>query len=697
MPRARTHWTCLLVLAGAVALLTATAQASLVGPSLMIRADPCRVPADGEARVVIFVEVTDAFGAPAPDGTAVHFVTTLGEILSPVETLGGLAQTVLMASNTTGMALVSAIVGGVRSSTEVEFLAAPGSASPGSRMIELTADELSYSADRQVFVATWAAELKYQTIEIRADSIQYDMKPKVVCAQGNVMLRSGTRVLEADALRYELGSLRGRLLRITGEVEKLLVEGDALETRPDTAEDSCLWEPLRTDETRTWVKARRAVIQPGRKIILDHATFYVDGTRVMSLRRHVLEPGYGSAVFGNALGYSSGAGVNLDFPFYYRASGRHVGSLHISRNRMGGGARYEPGWAVGLREEYIREGHSEGSFALDDVLHPDRGVRWEHRHELGGGARCNLDASVVTFEDGGPRLRSSGLNVFRPVGGGRLSLAASRSDFGASEHYFTDLSYRTRTFHVGSGVLMNPVFHLRHSWRHSDQSELLVDVESGEVLEIARESTGRTTSPGINLNFDLPARQLGSKTQLTARLMTGYAWGLSGGGQSVLDGHLSLTRRFGPTDHVRLSYDYASTPASIRPSVFTFGRQRLRLNGTATIKQFSVRANASRELDGSRLFGTVSVSRALPFGSDAVGRPFWSIEASHFFSHIGEYSLASSRFAVTRLVGRYRAALCYSPEGHGQYDSRPWVGLHGYGYTYSGGRNLWLELSAATY
>jgi hypothetical protein len=165
----------------------------------------------------------------------------------------------------------------------------------------------------------------------------------------------------------------------------------------------------------------------------------------------------------------------------------------------------------------------------------------------------------------------------------------------------------------------------------------------------------------------------------------------------VLDGNLSLTRRFGPTDYVRLTYDYASTPASIRPSVFTFGRQRLRLNGSATVKQFSVRANASRELDGSRFFGTVSVSRPLPFGIDAVGRPLWSMEARHFFSHIGEYSLASSRFGLTRLVGRYRAALCYSPEGNGRYDSRPWVGLHGYGYTYSGGRNLWLELSAATY
>ncbi|MCJ7752456.1 MAG: hypothetical protein MUQ65_15440, partial [Armatimonadetes bacterium] len=59
--------------------------------------------------------------------------------------------------------------------------------------------------------------------------------------------------------------------------------------------------------------------------------------------------------------------------------------------------------------------------------------------------------------------------------------------------------------------------------------------------------------------------------------------------------------------------------------------------------------------------------------------------------------LASSRLSLSRLMGRYRLAVCYSPQGQGAYESRPWIGLEGYGYTYSGGRHLWIELNADGY
>jgi len=696
MLRRRKAWLYALLALVAVLALGSAVGASPLAPALKLRADPDRVPADGETPVAISVEVLDGFGRPFPDGTPVYFDTTLGEIVSPVEVLGGIAQTVLKPSNTAGTALVSAMVGGARATTEVEFLATPGSASPGSRLIELTADELSYSADRQVFVATWNAELRYQTIEIWADSIQYDMSPNVVRAQGNVRLRSGGRVLPADALRYELRSLRGRLLRVTDGVERLVVEGDALETRPDAAEDSCLWEPLRTDDTRTWVKAQRAIIDPGRKVILDHATFYVDETRVMSLRRHVVDPKFGQALFGNAFGYSSGSGVDVDFPIYYRASGHRVGSLHITRNRAIGSYHYEPGWSLGLKEEYFRKGHSEGAFTLQDVIHPDRGLKWEHRHQFGS-SRVSLNASAISLQEDSPRLRSTGISYFRPVLGGRLSLSASRSDFGASESYFGDVAYRFRTFRVGGGVLAVPVFHLRHSRSHNDQEEVIVDPSTGEPFQIARQSTGRTTSPGVDLNFDLPTRELNSRTKLNARLMTGYAWGLPDGGRGVLDGRLGITCRLGPTEFVKLDYSYAATPAGIQPSLFTFGRQRLSLSGVATVKRSLVRFNTSRELDGDRFFGSVHLTRPLPFGSDELGRPLWSLDASHFFSQLEDYHISSSRFSLNRVIGRYRASLCYSPEGRGGYESRPWMSTYGYGYTYSGGRNFWIQLSAAAY
>jgi hypothetical protein len=695
LPRRCTAWLRTLVATAALSLLASAAAASPLAPILRLRADPNRAPADGETAVAISVEVLDALGMPVADGTPVYFDSTLGEIVSPVEVLGGIAQTVLRPSNVAGTALVSAMVGGARSTIEVEFLPTAGSASPGSRLVEITADELSYSGERQIFVATWNAELRYQTIEIRADSIHYDMSPNVVCAQGNVTLQSGERALRADALRYELRSLRGRLLRVTEGVERLVVEGDALETRPDPAEDSRLWEPLRTDETRTWVKVQRAIIDPGHKVILDHATFYVDDTRVMSLRRHVVDPRFGEALFGNPIGYSSGYGVDMDFPIYYRASGHRVGSLHIARNRSVGGWQFEPGWSLGLKEEYFREGRSEGALTLQDLIHPDRGLKWEHRHQLGGGARVNLRASSTSFEEEGPRLRSTGASYFRPVPGGRVSLSFSRSDFGASESSFSDLAYRLRTFRVAGDVLAVPVLHLRYSRSHNEQEGIIVDPSTGEPFRIALQSTGRTTSPGVDLSFELPTRDLDSRTKLNARLMTGYAWRLSRGSRGVLDARLGVTRRFGPLHFLKLDYSYASTPAGIQPMLFAFGRQTLSLSGLAMVKGSRVRFNTSRELDGDRFFGSAHLTRALPFGSDQIGRPLWSLDISHFFSQLEDYRVASSRFALNREFGRYRASLCFSPQGHGGYDSRPWMSSYGYGYTYSGGRNVWIEFTAA--
>jgi len=47
------------------------------------------------------------------------------------------------------------------------------------------------------------------------------------------------------------------------------------------------------------------------------------------------------------------------------------------------------------------------------------------------------------------------------------------------------------------------------------------------------------------------------------------------------------------------------------------------------------------------------------------------------------------------VIGRYRLSLCYSPQGVGDYGSRPWASPFGYGYSYSGGRHLWLEFAAS--
>jgi|GEM_PF-1596672 len=691
-------WAAVFLLGAASAAAAQTA----VGLAVEARADPDRAPADGKTPVVISVQVVDAFGRPAPDGTPVFFTTTLGEIVSPVQTLGGMAQTVLTPSTAAGTAIVSVVVASTRRTLEVEFLAAPGSAAPGSTLVELTADEISYSADQRVFIATWQARLIYQALEIEADGVQYDMPANTVRAQGNVVLRSGKRELRGDALRFELLSMRGRLLHVGDEVERLVVEGDGLATRPDDSADACLWEPLKTDETRTWVKAQHAIIDPGRKVVLDHAAFYVDDTRVLALRRHVLDPAKGGAVFGDVLGFSSADGFSLDVPYYFEATGNRVGSLHLTRNRAVSGGQYRLGWSVGLNESYMDGRRLEGSFALDDITDPWRAASWEHRQRLPGGAQLTMDANTLSFSDDQPEFRGASVNYSRPVSAGRFSLSLSGSRFGGSQQYYGDAGFRFRSSRLGGGVLMTPSLHLRHSRNEAQQDllagEILVDPNTGEPLQIARQTAWRTTSPGVDLDFDLPMRHLTPTTDLYASLRSGYAWGLANGSRGALDALVGMDFRLSqtnPLNRLSLSYTYSAAPAGIQPTLFESGRQLLSLRGTGEVKGATVHLSISQAIDGSRRFGSIGLIRPLPFGTDLLGRPLWSIEVSHLFSRLNAYQFASSRLALNRVIGRYRLSLCYSPQGVGDYGSRPWASPFGYGYSYSGGRHLWLEFAAS--
>jgi hypothetical protein len=240
---------------------------------------------------------------------------------------------------------------------------------------------------------------------------------------------------------------------------------------------------------------------------------------------------------------------------------------------------------------------------------------------------------------------------------------------------------------------MSPAVRLRQTRRFSEKQELIVDPDTGEVLEIPQENTS-ATSPGFDLAFSVPSRELAPKLKLTASLMTGYAWGLPGGSRSVLDGRLGLTRWVSGDDFVRFSYDYSASPAALQASPFKNARQRLSLNGRARIREYDVTLNASSEIGGDRQFAHLGLGRPLPFGREASGQAIYRLQVSHVFTSLSEYSLHSTRISVIRKLGRYELAVCYSPQGHGVYESQPYLNWGGYGYTYSGGQRLWLELSS---
>jgi len=189
--------------------------------------------------------------------------------------------------------------------------------------------------------------------------------------------------------------------------------------------------------------------------------------------------------------------------------------------------------------------------------------------------------------------------------------------------------------------------------------------------------------------------RLSSRTQLTAGLTTGYFKTISASSRTLFDFRLSLDQNFGPKNRAALTYSYSAHPSAAQPSLFTSPRQMVGLSSGLHIKGCVVRASASQEIGGPRRYGSLSLSQPLPFGTDRESRPLWSLQLGHFFSQVDQFSAAHTRLALSRTLGRYRASLCYSPQGVGEMESRPWVSASGFGYSYTGGRHFWLELSAA--
>lgn len=678
-----------------LALCATCAQASLIGAQVRLSADALRIPADGATAVALSIEVLDGSGLPVPDGTLVNLTATLGEIISPVQTLGGYAQTVLKPSSVAGTSIVSAMVGATRAMLEIEFLAVPGSAAAGSGAVELTADELSYSPDRRLFFGGTGSRVVCDDLEIRAEALQYDVMSNTVCAQGEVVLKSGKQELTAEALRYELTGLRGRLIRISGEnAERLLVEGQGLTTREDTGENTALWASISTGEVRTWLKARRAVVQPRQKVILDHADFYVDDLHIMGLRRQVLDPRRGgNALFGSGVGYSTLFGAALDLPFTYRASATQIGSLHLKRTTAVGNGT--GGWALGVVEEYLKTGKAEGRLSLDNIFNPSRGLSVRHQLKFGTSSALTLDAATSRYTGGDTSLQSAGLSFYRPMAGGKISLNLSGSTYGDSESYFGSVSYRFRTSTLSSGVLLTPVVSLKQSRRHMETTQVLVDPATGETVELRADASGSTTAPSCDLDISLPRRLLKNGIELSGSLHTGYTMKLGGEGRMLFDSRFRAMRRLSPQGLVTLDYIYNGAPSSLQESLFTLARQRLSLTGQGTLKGWAIRLNASKDIGGDRQFGSLSLSRGLPWGRDASGQSRWSFNLAHTLTRFAQYGLASTRLSLDRRFGQYGVSFCFSPQGRGGIESQPWISLDGYGYTYSGGRRFWIEMNAA--
>ena len=571
-------------------------------------------------------------------------------------------------------------------------------AAQSSRAVVLEAEQLAYSADTHTLVATGKATLTHQGLEIQAAGIQYDILSGAVRAQGEVAVSQGESRLTADALSYDARGRRGLLLRSGPPEEYLNFSADGLKTSalPSEAASAPSWRasvaPLETGDTRTWVIAREASVLPGERLMLTRAAVEVDGVRMMSLPHLVSTPSEaGPGLLNQMMGYSSGAGLRMEFPYYYAAGEKRLGSLRVTHNGgYGSGGYFSPGWALNLQEEYLR-GRSRGTISLDDLVGSTRGLRWQHRQELGRQTGADLSFGLLKSTDDSPRVTSLGANVGHKLGRNSLTLNLGATSFSGSKLESATIGLALPDRPIGrSGVTYAVSTGVRLSRSTFETAVPVFDGKDYYYLPSSSQTSSLLQSVGLRLLF--PQWKLGPKTTVIASLGGDYLWGDSANGRATANARLSLRRNLGRASSLLVQYSFADLATQPGPYYYSLGRQYLVANlELAKGNRWSLQGTGSWDLEAGSSYGMVDVSRGL--GRGRLGEPRYRVGTSSFVSQIPDYETSYTRLYLARAFPNYVVTLNYSPHSSGSLPSHGYFTGAGYEYTFAPGRKFWVELS----
>jgi hypothetical protein len=567
-----------------------------------------------------------------------------------------------------------------------------------SRAVTLEAEELVYSADCCILLATGKASLRHQGLEISAAGMQYDTLSDRVRAQGQVEASNGEARLQADALSYEVRSRRGIIFRAGPPEEYLTFSGASLVARPESGDS---WrsqlEPLKTSETRTWVNARRASVLPGQRLMLERAEIEVDGMKILSLPHFVASPGAaGPNLLNQMMGYSSGAGLRMELPFYYAASESRLGSLRLTHNGgYGAAGLYTPGWALNLEEQYLGA-RSQGTVNLDDLVGPSRSLRWQHHHSLGPRATADLSFGLLKATEDSPRVTSVSAALGRHLRSGSLSFSLATTSLSGSKQQSASLGFALPPRPLGKSNI-NCLISTNLTYSRSTFLTPVPVFDGREYYYIPASSQASNLLHGLDVSFLFPNWNLGPKTTVTSSLGGDYLGGDSpGGARASLNARLGLRRELGRMSSLFVDYSFAAVNTQPGPYYYALGRQYL--SSTLNLvkgNRWKLSAAGSWDLEAARSYGSLDLSRGLGFGR--LGEPRYRVGASAFVSRIPEFDSTYTRLYVARAFPNYLVTLNYSPRATGSLPSHGYFTGSGYEYLFSPGRKIWVEFSLRSF
>ena len=516
---------------------------------IIVAASPRRVVADGQTRARIRVELRDPQGGHLPDGTVVIISIEPPALLSEagtdkrgtltVRSSGGFA-TVFATSDTPGTAKITARVQTSSNVAYVEFVPKGELVGREARVIEIRGGWVGYSMELNMVEARDQAVARYGGMTVTGgDILQLDLGRMVLKAEP-VLIKRGDQQLAGEDLYFDLRTKRGALRRFAQGVERVFFDIYSLTPRESDWElPTDAFRPNRA-ESDAWLVADSISVFVNEKIVLRHAKMYVGDQKVLSLPPLWIigMPGYRGAASTQVLGLSSGDGLAVNFPLFYRVTDQATGAMEIQRGARAGSVIARRGWSLGLREEYA-SGDVEGAVVVGGLPRSDWGMEWRDSRPVFGNA---LGDFSVAWPDHHNLFADA--NVYQYRDSYRLNLRGyydamrtAPDGYGLTADWLTSARPLSRdkrdTFRLGTSLA------LRHS---------------------ADQEGGLTLRNELYTAVDPHSWRLGRGTWLTPNVSDVYSWDTADFSANSARGSLRLQHDFG--NSVDLDIDYSAEHAS---------------------------------------------------------------------------------------------------------------------------------------
>lgn len=603
--------------------------------SMWLAAHPEAIVADGRSETIVSAEVRGDNGDPAPDGTLVDFTTSIGTIDRTARTEAGVARARLRADTTTGTALVSAVVttGNAVAQLRVDFLE-PGTEMFDESFISISSRKyLGYDADTRTIDSAGGVKIYSRGLTITAEEAQIDTSRNVLRAKARmggdpIVIRRGDKKVTASALYYGFNSMSGVILTPADDgAKRMKLRGrDLFVEQDDDPETTATFDFDPISESQMFIKADSILIRPGEEIKFKRASFYLEGSRVLSMPLHVEYLGSGGSSLGKVLTYGTD-GLRLDLPFYYSLTPSGTGAVRLKHSQPGGWGYYSgsSGWQVDVEQEYNVGGSTDGKFTLNRVTSlNDWGARWTQRKEY------NDDAQLYTYLDF-PSHRSlyGNLNYSKPLGDYTMSLYLRGNKLQSGNgSYSTSANIQSRP---------KPLF--GNAITYAFTSRLGYDAYPG--------IGGGGLSSSLGMQFYGRTIRFGNASSLNTSMSVERVMGGDYPGTSM-NANAGYYRSLGTIGQVGLNYTYSFTDKD-----FGFSGHRvstdLSLSPTDKWRAF--------------LHSTMGIgdNSASAFGEFSYAfMPGWGIHLLGTYQKFDSYKYSDMEIALAKVIGKQEARLVWS-------------------------------------